>query len=87
MMTLAPQFSSNRMVREYVEHFYFPAATDHEKHQANRGQLDRQLQNWYSVLTSHWDQIHFGNIDVHKTDNGWLFQVQVYLGEILPNQI
>jgi len=33
MMTLAPQFSSNRMVREYAEQFYFPAATDYKKRQ------------------------------------------------------
>lgn len=87
MMTLAPQFSSNRMVREYVEQFYFPAASDYEKRQAKHGKLARQLQNWYSALTLHWDQIHFGNIETHKTDNGWLFQIQVYLGEILPDQV
>ena len=75
------------MVREYVEQFYFPAATDYEKRQAKHGQLSRQLQNWYSALTLHWDHIHFGNIDAHKTDNGWLFQIQVYLGEIQPDQI
>ena len=87
MMTLAPQFSSNRMVREYVEQFYFPATKDYEKRQANNGHLAKQLQNWYKALILHWDQIHFGNVDAQKTDNGWLFQVQVYLGEILPDQV
>jgi len=87
MMTLAPQFSSNRMVREYVEQFYAPAATNYEKRQANNGQLATQLQNWYSALTLHWDQIHFGNIDARKTDDGWLFQIQAYLGDILPDQV
>ena len=87
MMTLAPQFSSNRMVREYVEQFYFPAASDYKKRQAKHGQLARQLDDWHSALTLHWDQIHFGNIETQKTDHGWLFQIQVYLGEILPDQI
>ena len=87
MMTLAPQFSSNRMVREYVEQFYFPAASDYKKRQVKHGQLARQLQNWYHALTLHWHQIHFGNIETQKTDHGWLFQIQVYLGEILPDQI
>jgi len=87
MMTLAPQFSSNRMLQEYVEQFYHPAAIAWEERRAQQGQLAKQLADWYSVLKTHWDQIHFGNIEVHKTDNGWSFHIQVYLGEILPDQI
>jgi len=87
MMNLAPQYSSNRMVREYVEQFYHPAAADFNKRQAKNGQLARELHDWYSALTLHWDQIHFGNVETRKTDNGWLFQIQVYLGEILPDQV
>lgn len=49
--------------------------------------MARQLHDWYNALTLHWDQIHFGNVDTHKTDNGWSFQIQVYLGEILPEQV
>ncbi|GBE07128.1 maltodextrin phosphorylase [bacterium BMS3Bbin11] len=87
MMKLAPQFSSNRMVREYVEQFYYPAATDYKNRCANQGRLAKQLHNWHDTLTLHWDQIHFGNVDAQKINNGWSFQVQVYLGEILPDQI
>jgi len=87
MMELAPQFSSNRMVREYVERFYHPAATACEKRRARQGQLAKQLYDWYSNLKAHWEQIHFGNVEAQKTDNGWSFQVQVYLGEILAEQI
>jgi len=87
MMKLAPQFSSNRMVREYVEQLYHPAATAYEKRRARQGQLAEQLHDWYSALKLHWCQIHFGNVNVQKTDNGWSFHVQVYLGEILPDQV
>ena len=57
MMNLAPQFSSNRMVREYVEQFYHPAAIDFKKRRAKRGELAKQLHHWYSTLQSHWEQI------------------------------
>ncbi|PCJ87417.1 MAG: alpha-glucan phosphorylase [Thiotrichaceae bacterium] len=87
MKTLAPQFSSNRMVREYVEQLYHPAATDYKNRHANHAQLTKQLHHWYNDLRLHWHQIHFGNIDTQKTDDGWSFQVQVYLGEILPDQV
>jgi len=87
MMNLAPQFSSNRMVQEYVKQFYFPAATDYEKRYNEKGAVAKQLNDWYNALLLHWDQIHFGNIDAHRDDNGWIFQIQAYLGEILPEQI
>ncbi len=87
MMKLAPQFSSNRMVQEYVEQFYYPAATNYQKRRANQGHLAQQLREWHEALQAHWGQIHFGNIAAQPTDRGWSFQIQVYLGEILPEQI
>ena len=87
MMKLAPQFSSNRMVQQYVEELYYPAAIHYKNRLANHGQLTKQLHDWHNTLTTHWDQIHFGNIKTQKTDNGWSFQLQIYLGEILPEHI
>ena len=87
MMVLAPQFSSNRMVQEYVEQFYHPAAKAFQKRQFNAAELTKQLHSWYKTLIAHWDQIHFGNVEPQKTDNGWSFKLQVYLGEILPEQV
>jgi starch phosphorylase len=87
MMQLAPRFSSNRMVQEYVEQLYHPAATAYEKRRAQQGMLAKQLHDWYNSLKQHWEQIHFGNVNVDNTEDGLSFQVQVYLGEILPGQI
>lgn len=87
MMQLAPQFSSNRMLQEYVEQLYHPAARAHEKRCAQQGHVARQLSNWHDALRQHWHQIHFGNIDIQKTESGWSFHVQVYLGDILPDQV
>ncbi len=87
MMTLAPRYSSNRMVREYVEQFYFPAVTAYKDRRTKNAGLATQLHDWYKTLTVHWDQIHFGNVETQKNDNGWSFRLQVYLGEILPEQV
>ena len=87
MKKLAPQFSSNRMLQDYVTQLYHPAATAYIKRCAKRGELAKQLTNWHNALTQHWNQIHFGNVVVEKTADGWSFHVQVYLGEILPEQI
>jgi len=87
MMQLAPQFSSNRMVHEYVKQLYHPAEVAYKKRRAQQGQLAKQLHDWHSTLKLHWEQIHFGNLAVDSTDDVWLFHIQVYLGEILPEQI
>jgi len=87
MMKLAPQFSSNRMVQEYVEKLYHPAAMAYQKRSAQQGQLAKQLVSWNNALILHWPQIRFGNIEVAKTNKGWSYQLQVYLGEILPEQV
>ncbi len=87
MTQLAPQFSSNRMMLDYVKLLYNPASAAYEKRRAQQGQLAKQLNDWINTLKLHWDQVHFGNTQVKKTDNGWCFQIQVYLGEILPEHI
>ena len=87
MMKLAPQFSSNRMVQEYVEQLYHPAAIACENRSRQQGRLAKQLDQWHHTLKLHWDQIHFGNINVTRKNDVWLFQVQVYLGEIKPEHI
>ena len=87
MTQLAPQYSSNRMVLDYVTQLYNPASQAYEKRRAQKGQLAKQLHDWLNTLTLHWDQVHFGNIQVEKADHGWTFQIQVYFGEILPEHI
>ena len=87
MKKLAPQFSSNRMLQDYVTRLYHPAATAYTKRCADRGELAKQLAGWHNALGLHWKQIHFGNVDVEKTADGWSFHIQVYLGEVLPEQI
>ncbi len=87
MMKLAPQFSSNRMVQEYVKQFYAPAHIDYTQRTHDHAVLSKQLFQWSQTLRLHWEQIHFSNIEITKIDTGWLFTIHVYLGEISPNHV
>jgi starch phosphorylase len=82
MARLAPQFSSNRMVREYVERMYLPAAAAYQRRSADHGQLAKELHEWWTTLQAHWHEVHFGAVEVSQEDDGWAFRVRVYLGEI-----
>ncbi len=85
MMRLAPHFSTNRMMKEYVEKMYLPATTAYKRRIADDCRLARELHNWQSTLRQHWHGIHWGNLEVHEENDGWSFDVQVYLGGISPN--
>jgi starch phosphorylase len=84
MAGLAPQFSSNRMVRDYVEHLYLPAAAALRRRCAQGGHLAKELYAWQRMLEAHWHEVHFGNLDISQEQDHWAFHVQAYLGEVAP---
>jgi starch phosphorylase len=84
MSRLTAQFSSNRMLREYVERFYLPLAERSRERSAARA---RELEAQYRMLAEHWDQLHFGNVGCRAADGVLQFEVQVYLGELAPQSV
>ncbi len=87
MANLAPHFSANRMVREYYNSYYCPAAAAYHTRQKEGGKLGQTLEDWKNFLVRHWNQIHFGTLESEPCVRGVAFSVQVYLGEISPDEI
>ncbi len=87
MAHLAPRFSSNRMVREYVEQIYIPAAAAFQRRIAQGGQLAQELQAWQAQLAAHWGDVRFGNLEASQEGSRLSFTVQVYLGEVAPHWV
>jgi len=56
MRKLAPIYSTNRMVAEYAERFYLPAAERHRRLACNRA-LIRSLMDWRSRLHAHANEV------------------------------
>ena len=79
MACLTPRFSSNRMMREYVEEYYLPLADAYRRRGADAAV---KLQEWYGMLSQHWPRIHFGNVTWSKAEAGYRFEVQVYLNDM-----
>ncbi|MCX8032454.1 MAG: alpha-glucan family phosphorylase [Thermoleophilia bacterium] len=90
MARLTPQFSTNRMMKEYLENYYLPAAADYQARTlAREGQvaaLARELVIWRTLLDEHWDKIRFISYqaETKATDDGAVhsFAVEVDLGPI-----
>jgi len=88
MATLTPYFSGNRMIREYLERLYLPAAEAVRRRLNERARLARELNEWQVQLEKHWEHARFGDLEtVHTEDGRWNFRVQVFLGEISPESV
>ena len=84
---LTPRFSSNRMLAEYLERLYLPAAESFRRRTADNLKVTRDLRVWLRNLRRHWPEIHWGNLAVEATGSEHAVRVQVYLGEIPPEAV
>jgi starch phosphorylase len=84
---LTPRFSSTRMVTEYIERHYLPAAEGFRKRRAYGSQLASELRRWKDALARHWSAIHWGAPEVTPGEGGHAFNVPVYLGDVAPDTI
>ncbi|AWV05528.1 DUF3417 domain-containing protein (plasmid) [Burkholderia sp. JP2-270] len=82
MAELAPRFSSNRMLREYLESYYLPAASVFRNRSRNRGEVARELAAWEANLESRWHELHFGSLSSCREGDEWRFCLPVYFGEV-----
>lgn len=84
---LTPRFSSNRMLAEYLQQLYLPAAQAHWQRLEHDLGLARDLARWYRGLRHHWQALHWGNVDLQTTELGHEFRVQAYLGDVPPDAV
>jgi len=84
MARLTTRFSTNRMLREYVDDYYMPLATAYRRRAADKAE---QLQRWHQHLEQHWGRMHFGNVSTQRSESEWQFEVQVYLDDVEPEAV
>ncbi len=87
MSNLTPKFSSDRMMREYVEKMYLPAAEAYRRREADNGKLAKELDLWARKLAENWGSLRFLGTKVSRDGEYWKFEVQIFLDEIDPGMI
>lgn len=80
MARLTPHFSSNRMMREYTEKYYIPAAELYQ----NRVNLSVK-HNWPQLVEQQWKRLQFGQVHVDTFNNVHRFSVELALNGVDPN--
>ena len=87
MATLTPQFSSERMVREYVENLYAPAALAYRTRLADDCRVGSDVQRWRDIIENYWGEVLFGALHVDPDGDGHAVRVLVSLGAIGPSAV
>lgn len=87
MSQLTPHYSSNRMVREYVEKAYLPASNAYRLRAASGGKLAQDIHCWQQAIQAHWNTLRFGHMQVVRAGEDWSFEIQVYCGSLDPSMV
>lgn len=88
--TIAPFFSTHRMVKEYFEKFYVSAHSFYEK--LISPEKIRSISQWFSKIEHNWPYIHIENasprIESGVTSDGTInYKAKVWLGNLSPEDI
>jgi starch phosphorylase len=67
MSRLTMRFSSDRMLKEYVELAYIPAAAALQRRVADGAKIARELYEWHMQLVEHWRGLRFCEVSVAKS--------------------
>ena len=84
---LTPAYSSTRMLQEYIEQLYLPAAAEFRRRTADRGAAATAMRTWEAGLRRGWPLLHIGDPVITAGDGTWRYAVAVYLGEIEPDAV
>jgi starch phosphorylase len=87
MAELTPRFSTNRMMREYVEKLYLSAASAFHDRIANGARKAESLSHWHRDIQANWHNLRFGNLEVQTEDGQYTFKVPVYSGGLAPQTV
>lgn len=87
MARLTPKFSTNRVVREYTEQRYLPAAQLYRARAADKGKLAVQLVDWQQTLESQWPGVRFDGVTARQEGQQYHFLANVYLNGLVPQDV
>ena len=84
---LTPRFSANRVVRQYTDEYYVPAATRYRARAAHSGRLGAQLVAWSRNLARGWPDARFGAVRAVTHGATHHVSVEVNLGRLDPEAV
>jgi starch phosphorylase len=80
MVDLTLQYSATRMMRDYLNKAYLPAAQALRERLANNAASARLMAAWDQHMHRKWANLHIGEPTYTVQNDGWDVLVPIYLG-------
>jgi starch phosphorylase len=87
MAELTPRYSSTRMLRDYVETAYLPAARAVRRRLANSAQMARSLAAWQDRIQRGWPTLRIGTPEMRSDQDTFVYTVPVCLGTLAADDV
>ncbi|MFE4515200.1 alpha-glucan family phosphorylase [Kitasatospora sp. NPDC056783] len=93
LITLGPKVLAGRMVREYVERLYAPAAQAQRELAADRNRGSRELARWKAKVREAWPAVRVEHVEAdcpaeaQELGSSLALRVQVALGTLAPGDV
>ncbi len=92
MKVICPYFNTTRMVEEYTEQLYLPAAQRYERLTRNDMARAKALASWKETLYQHWPQVRVLHVETNALEEikvGCNLEIQalIHLGELGPEDV
>ena len=91
---IAPEFTTARMLDDYIEKFYSKLAERKQKLKQNDYALVKSISNWKKRMLHFWDKIKIVDVELPDSEtaelivgNEYLTEIKIDLGEINPEHI
>jgi starch phosphorylase len=82
MSRLTEPFSSDRMVRQYVDEAYLPAAAAFRLRAEAGAREAGRLEAWHRRIRDEWSSVRLGPMQVAHSGEHWEVDIQLYLAEL-----
>ena len=79
MAKLIPRFSSQRMLREYVDRLYVPAAENGWRLHTARHRQAKEVASWRRAVEASWPLVHLRDLSLVRVPRGARLDVDVFL--------
>jgi starch phosphorylase len=92
LATLSPELSADRMVSEYVNRLYVPAANSARAFAENSYAAARELAAWVASISSNWHKVHVthvesGGVEEPQVGDTLSIRAQVEIDGIAPSDL
>ena len=83
MENLAPRYSADRMVADYVTGYYLPGAGAFRERTARGAETAREIEAWKAKVQDGWAGVRLGEIEVREEDDRHVFELRVVPGPLV----